>query len=110
MLEETPAGRLLRGARGRGPFDRDAAAEAIAAFSHFAQCAGDALKAVEVNPLIVLERGEGVLGVGRGGSKPERVRAAMSLPPSSLPPSAGPRTARPAAARPARECAEAPVR
>ena len=63
MLEETPAGRLLRGARGRGPFDRDAAAEAIAAFSHFAQCAGDALKAVEVNPLIVLERGEGVLGV-----------------------------------------------
>ena len=63
MLEESAAGRLLRGVRGRGPFDRDAAAAAIVAFSRFAQGAGDALRAVEINPLIVLEAGRGVVGV-----------------------------------------------
>ena len=63
MLEESAAGRLLRGMRGRGPFDRDAAAAAVAAFSRFAHGAGEALRAVEVNPLIVLEAGRGVVGV-----------------------------------------------
>ena len=63
MLEESAAGRLLRGVRGRGPFDRDAAAAAIVAFSRFAQGVGDALRAVEINPLIVLEAGRGVVGV-----------------------------------------------
>ena len=63
MLEESAAGRLLRGMRGRGPFDRDAAAAAVAAFSRFAHRAGEVLRAVEVNPLIVLEAGRGVVGV-----------------------------------------------
>ena len=63
MLEETPAGRLLRGVRGRGPFDLEAAADALAAFARFAHAAGDTLSAIEINPLIVLEEGKGVLGV-----------------------------------------------
>ena len=63
MLEETPAGRLLRGVRGRGPFDLEAAADALTAFARLAHAAGDTLKAMEINPLIVLEGGEGVLGV-----------------------------------------------
>ena len=63
MLEETPAGRLLRGARGRGPFDTEAAVDALSAFSRFAEAAGDSLKAMEINPLIVLEGRAGVLGV-----------------------------------------------
>ena len=63
MLDETPAGRLLRGVRGRGPYDIDAAADALTAFAGLAHAVGDALKAIEINPLIVLEQGKGVLGV-----------------------------------------------
>ena len=63
MLEETPAGRLLRGVRGRGPFDLEAAADALTAFARLAHAAGDALEAIEINPLIVLEQDKGVLGV-----------------------------------------------
>ena len=63
MLEETAAGRLLRGVRGRGPFDLEAAADALTAFARLAHAAGDALKAMEINPLIVLDQGQGVLGV-----------------------------------------------
>ena len=63
MLDETPAGRLLRGVRGRGPYDLEAAADALTAFARLAHAAGDAVKAIEINPLIVLEQGEGVLGV-----------------------------------------------
>lgn len=63
MLDETPAGRLLRGVRGRGPYDLEAAADTITAFARLAHAAGDAVKAIEINPLIVLEQGKGVLGV-----------------------------------------------
>ncbi len=63
MLDETPAGRLMRGVRGRGPCDIEAAADALTAFARLAHAAGDALDAMEINPLVVLERGKGVLGV-----------------------------------------------
>ena len=63
MLDETPAGRLLRGVRGRGPYDIEAAADALTAFARLAHATGDALRAIEINPLIVLEQGKGVLGV-----------------------------------------------
>ena len=63
MLDETPAGCLLRGVRGRGPYDIEAAADALTAFARLAHAAGDAVKAMEINPLIVLEQGKGVLGV-----------------------------------------------
>ena len=61
MLERTKAARLIRGVRGAGPFDLDAAADAIAAISRFGAAARDTLVALEVNPLIVGTRG--ALGV-----------------------------------------------
>ena len=63
MLDETVAGTLLRGTRGKGPCDSDAAARAISALSCFGAATYGVLAAVEINPLIVLEQGQGVLGV-----------------------------------------------
>ena len=63
MLDETPAGALIRGTRGKGPYDVDAACRAIVAFAEFATQVGGSLKAIEVNPLLVLPKGEGVIGV-----------------------------------------------
>jgi len=62
-LEETVAAQLLAGVRGRGPFDVEAASEAIASFSLFAAGCGDRLKAIEVNPLLVRPAGAGVCGL-----------------------------------------------
>jgi len=63
MLDEIRAGRLLRGYRGSGPFDIDAAATAIAALSRFGAATIDRLAALEINPLIVHAAGQGALGV-----------------------------------------------
>jgi acyl-CoA synthetase (NDP forming) len=63
MLDETVAATLLRGTRGKGPYDIDAAARAIAALSRFGASTHGVLGAVEINPLIVLEEGKGALGV-----------------------------------------------
>lgn len=63
MLAETRAGELLAGTRGRGPYDIEAAVEAIEVFSQFVAATADALAAVEVNPLIVMEDGMGAFGV-----------------------------------------------
>ncbi|MGZ3284008.1 MAG: acetate--CoA ligase family protein [Xanthobacteraceae bacterium] len=57
MLEETAAGKLLRGARGSAAADIDAAAEAIAAFSRFGAARVDTLASLEINPLIVGPQG-----------------------------------------------------
>jgi hypothetical protein len=57
MLDETAAGKLLRGARGRAACDLDAAAAAIAAFSRFGAARVDTLASLEINPLIVGPRG-----------------------------------------------------
>ena len=61
MLEETAAGKLLRGVRGRGPWDLDAAARAIAALSRFGAAYRDTLATIEINPVIVGRAG--ALGV-----------------------------------------------
>jgi hypothetical protein len=63
MLGETLAGRLLAGARGAPPGDVPAAARAIARISQIAHAAGDRIKALEVNPLIVLPAGRGAVCV-----------------------------------------------
>ena len=63
MLDETPAGVLIRGTRGKGPYDLEAACQAVVTFSEFALATGDTLKAIEINPLIVLPKGQGVVGV-----------------------------------------------
>lgn len=63
MLAETTAGRLLAGVRGAPPSDVAAAAAAIARFSELTAGMGADIAAVEINPLMVLERGHGVVGV-----------------------------------------------
>ena len=63
MLDETVAGKLLRGVRGKGPWDIGAAAKAIAAFSRFGAAHIDSLAELEINPLIVGAKGRGAVGV-----------------------------------------------
>jgi acyl-CoA synthetase (NDP forming) len=63
MLDEIRAGAMLRGFRGSGPFDIDAAASAIAAVSRFGAATIDRLAALEINPLIVHPAGQGAVGV-----------------------------------------------
>jgi acetate---CoA ligase (ADP-forming) len=57
MLRETAAGTLLAGVRGRGPYDVDAAADAIAKLSRLGAATLGRLSSIEINPLIVHERG-----------------------------------------------------
>lgn len=61
MLAETPAAKLLAGVRGKGPWDVDTAAKAIAALSRFGAAHMATLATLEVNPLIVGR--QGALGV-----------------------------------------------
>jgi acyl-CoA synthetase (NDP forming) len=63
MLAETKAATLLAGVRGGRAFDLDAAAEAIVALSRLGEAARHTLASLEINPLIVRERGNGVVGV-----------------------------------------------
>ncbi len=63
ILKAGAVGKMLAGMRGRGPYDVDAAARAVAAFSQFAAATADLFAAIEINPLIVLPRGQGVVGV-----------------------------------------------
>lgn len=62
MLDQTGAGRLLAGFRGSPPADRAAVVDAIL---HLAQIALDfpQITEIEINPLIVMQAGEGVRAV-----------------------------------------------
>ena len=57
MLEECRAAEMLAGLRGKGPYEIDAAANAIAAWSHVAVAAGNTYGSLEINPLIVGRQG-----------------------------------------------------
>lgn len=61
MLEETVAATLLAGVRGKGPFDLEGAARAIARLSAIGAALSDRFAAIEINPLIVTP--DGVAGV-----------------------------------------------
>ncbi|MBV9519569.1 MAG: acetate--CoA ligase family protein [Hyphomicrobiales bacterium] len=63
MLEETKAATLIDGTRGKGPFDKDAAIDAIVALSRFAHATSGTVAAIEINPLIVRKIGQGALAV-----------------------------------------------
>jgi acetate---CoA ligase (ADP-forming) len=57
MLRHGTLGKILAGARGKGPYDIEAAAGAVVALSRFALGTADLFAAIEINPLIVLEKG-----------------------------------------------------
>ncbi len=61
MIGELRARRIFDGLRGRPPCDVDALADALAKISQLAWAARDRLAELDVNPLMVLPRGEGVV-------------------------------------------------
>ena len=66
MLHSLRARRILDGVRGAPPADVDALVGLLVAVSEFAAAAGDALEALDLNPVIVHPRGEGVSVVDAG--------------------------------------------
>ena len=63
MIAETRAGRVLRGVRGRGPYDVAALSAALARLSAFAAAHGDRIDSAEVNPFVVLPEGSGAVAL-----------------------------------------------
>jgi acetate---CoA ligase (ADP-forming) len=63
MLDETGLGRELDGFRGGLPLDREALTRAVLAVSDYADKSAHWLRGLEINPLRVLARGDGVLAL-----------------------------------------------
>ncbi|MDF1855083.1 acetate--CoA ligase family protein [Pseudooceanicola sp.] len=63
MIESTRAGVLLRGVRGQPGGDMEAAAEMLSALSVFAAGAGDRIDSIDMNPVIVKEKGKGAVAL-----------------------------------------------
>ena len=63
MIAETRAGRILRGTRGKGPYDVAALAAALSRLSVFAAEHGDRIDSAEVNPFVVLPQNCGALAL-----------------------------------------------
>jgi acetyltransferase len=63
MIAELRGAALLRGARGRRPADIPALAAAILGLAALAEAHRDRLRALDVNPLVVLDEGRGVVAV-----------------------------------------------
>ena len=63
MLRSLKAFPLLDGARGRPRADVAAAARAIAALSQFAARHADAVAEIDINPLVVLDQGQGAFAL-----------------------------------------------
>ncbi|MFV2179212.1 acetate--CoA ligase family protein [Actinomadura sp. LOL_016] len=63
MVGEIIAFRALAGYRGAPEGDLDALADVVVAFSKLAEAAGPPILEAEVNPLIILPKGEGVVAV-----------------------------------------------
>ena len=74
MLRGLRGRRLLDGVRGAPPADTDALVRLLVAVSAFAAAAGGALEALDLNPVIVHPRGQGVTvadaGIVTGGARP----------------------------------------
>jgi len=54
---------ILAGLRGKPPADIDSLCQAVVGVSHLAMSLGDRLAGLDINPLIVLPKGEGVIAV-----------------------------------------------
>ena len=63
MIAETRAGKVLRGTRGRGPFDITALAATLSRLSVFAAEHGDRIDSAEINPFVVLPEGHGAVAL-----------------------------------------------
>ena len=63
MIRETRGARLLQGFRGRPPADIEAVADALVRVSQLAVDLGDLIAALDINPLMVLPKGQGVRAV-----------------------------------------------
>ncbi len=63
LIAETRADKVLRGVRGRGPYDVDALAAALARLSTFAAAHGDRIDSAEINPFVVLPEGQGAVAL-----------------------------------------------
>jgi len=63
MLKQLRGFSILGGVRGKPPADVDALCEAIAALSQLAVALGDQLEGLDINPLIVLAKNDGVVAV-----------------------------------------------
>ena len=63
MIEETKVGRLLQGYRGRPDGDIDAVVDTLVRLSDLAIDLGDQITALDINPLLVMEQGQGVRAV-----------------------------------------------
>ena len=63
MLRSLKAFPLLDGARGRGKADVAAAARAVAALSQFAARHVDAVAEIDINPLVVMDQGQGAFAL-----------------------------------------------
>ncbi|HXY93919.1 MAG TPA: acetate--CoA ligase family protein [Acidimicrobiia bacterium] len=63
MVEETRGARLLHGARGRPPGDLDALVDSIMKLQRLALELGDDIAELDVNPLMIRPKGEGVVAV-----------------------------------------------
>ena len=59
MVARTRAGTLLKGYRGRGPFDMAAVADAVVATGRIAADLGSAMLSMDINPLVALPAGQG---------------------------------------------------
>ena len=59
MIAETRAGKVLRGMRGKGPYDIAALATALSRLSVFAAEHGGRIDSAEINPFVVLPEGRG---------------------------------------------------
>jgi len=63
MIRETRGERLLQGFRGQPPADVDALVDTLVRVSQLAVDLGDLIAALDINPLMVLPRGQGVCAV-----------------------------------------------
>jgi acyl-CoA synthetase (NDP forming) len=63
MLAELRGARLLGGVRGRPPSDVGALADALVRLATLAEAHRDRLEALDINPLLVLPEGRGVVAV-----------------------------------------------
>lgn len=63
MIDDIKARAVLDGWRGRPAGDLDALANALVALSRYAAAAGDNLDSIDLNPFVVLPRGQGAVAL-----------------------------------------------